>query len=211
MSKSRTFLRGRVRLGGFLLACLLAGGANRANAQVATAAVNGIVRDASGAAVANAEVALLQVETGVTRKSMSNASGVYAFLNLTPGKYSLTAISMGFAASKSEPFTLVVNQTDLRLLAPGGRHRAVRIRQRDRDGGAGVDVGDRGGDPVPPDHGPAAERAQLHTASCVNAGNFPDQRFAECRRLGDLGGRGDHAGGQWPEQPQQHVPDRRDQ
>jgi hypothetical protein len=100
-----------VRLGGFLLACLLAGGANRANAQVATAAVNGIVRDASGAAVANAEVALLQVETGVTRKSMSNASGVYAFLNLTPGKYSLTAISMGFAASKSEPFTLVVNQT----------------------------------------------------------------------------------------------------
>jgi protocatechuate 3,4-dioxygenase beta subunit len=54
-------------------------------AQQASATVNGVVTDPSGAAIANAKVELTNVGTGVTRTTTTNADGAYLFLNVVPG------------------------------------------------------------------------------------------------------------------------------
>ena len=48
-------------------------------AQQATANVNGVVKDPSGAAIANAQVDLTNVNTGVVRKTTTNSNGIYTF------------------------------------------------------------------------------------------------------------------------------------
>ena len=47
-----------------------------AMAQQATANVNGVVKDPTGAAVAKAQVELTNVNTGVVRKTATNTDGI---------------------------------------------------------------------------------------------------------------------------------------
>jgi hypothetical protein len=82
-----------------------------ANAQLSAGSVNGIVRDASGSAVADASVTLRNVDTTIERKTVSNDAGNYVFLNLGPGKYALEATAPGFATKRVAEFILAVNQT----------------------------------------------------------------------------------------------------
>ena len=80
-------------------------------AQTSTASVNGIVRDSSGAVVPSAEVTLRNIETNVERQARTNNVGAYGILDLPPGHYVATASQTGFKVSKTEMFSLVVNQT----------------------------------------------------------------------------------------------------
>jgi len=82
-----------------------------ANAQLSAGSVTGIVRDASGSAVADASVTLRNVETTIERRTVSNDAGNYVFLNLGPGKYALEATAPGFATKRVAEFILAVNQT----------------------------------------------------------------------------------------------------
>ena len=79
--------------------------------QVSTASINGTVRDSTGAVIPEAELTLQNVETGISRRAVSNSVGNYAFLNLTPAIYTLQAGKEGFRTGTVEPFTLGVNQT----------------------------------------------------------------------------------------------------
>ncbi|MCX6621581.1 MAG: carboxypeptidase-like regulatory domain-containing protein, partial [Acidobacteria bacterium] len=81
------------------------------SAQVATASVTGTVKDATGASISGAAIVLERVGTGVQRKSTSNDAGVYAFLDLVPGTYTVQVSQQGFGNAKVEPFALAVNQT----------------------------------------------------------------------------------------------------
>ncbi|MBM3736920.1 MAG: TonB-dependent receptor [Acidobacteria bacterium] len=94
-----------------LILLLLLSLASKAVAQTPTAAVNGTVRDATGATVPNAAVLLEQVSTRVRRESVTNESGLYAFPSLAPGQYTIEVTGRGFGSRKSEPITLTVNQT----------------------------------------------------------------------------------------------------
>jgi hypothetical protein len=94
-----------------LMAVLLATISIPALAQISTASVSGVVRDPAGAVVPKASVALLNVATGVERRSASNEAGNYVFLNVPPGDYTLSAGAAGFKTVKMSQFTLVVNQT----------------------------------------------------------------------------------------------------
>ena len=82
-----------------------------AMAQQATANVNGVVKDPSGAAIANAQVELTNVNTGVERKTTTNADGIYNFPSVVPGVYSMQASATGFAAVSQPAVTLEVGQT----------------------------------------------------------------------------------------------------
>jgi hypothetical protein len=82
-----------------------------AMAQQATANVNGVVKDPSGASVANAQVALTNVDTGVVRRTTSNTDGIYDFPSVVPGVYSMQASAAGFAAVAQPAVTLQVGQT----------------------------------------------------------------------------------------------------
>ncbi len=82
-----------------------------ATAQQATANVNGVVKDPSGAAIANAQVDLSNVNTGVVRKTSTSTDGIYNFPSVVPGVYSMQVSATGFAGVTQPPVTLQVGQT----------------------------------------------------------------------------------------------------
>lgn len=82
-----------------------------AMAQQATANVNGVVKDPSDAAIANAQIELKNIETGVVRKTATNADGIYDFPSVVPGTYSMQASATGFSTVSQPPVTLEVGQT----------------------------------------------------------------------------------------------------
>jgi hypothetical protein len=76
--------------------CLTVTLAVSAFAQTDTAQVIGAVRDAQGGAIADAAITVLNIDTGFSRRSMTDADGRYRVTALPPGRYSLTAERKGF-------------------------------------------------------------------------------------------------------------------
>ena len=65
-----------------------------------TGSVAGTVMDPQGAAVAGATVTLTDAATSIPRASVTNDSGRYVFVDVPPGKYSLTVSKTGFRNAK---------------------------------------------------------------------------------------------------------------
>jgi hypothetical protein len=102
----------RLSLAAFLMIfSLWAVAPQAALAQEASATVNGVVSDPSGAAIPDAHISLTNVNTAVVRTTVANSSGAYAFLNVVPGVYKLEASATGFARVTQSAVTLEVNQT----------------------------------------------------------------------------------------------------
>jgi len=93
-----------------LLVCLLAA-SSPLFAQLSSASLNGVVRDATGAVVANATVVLHNVDTTVERTTISNEVGNYVLQNITPGRYRLQVKAAGFSMKQVSDFILAVDQT----------------------------------------------------------------------------------------------------
>jgi hypothetical protein len=70
--------------------------------------LNGSVSDSSGAAVAQAKITLTEPATGLQRTTTSNGSGLYQFLDVSPGTYRLEATASGFAPFLASNVTLAV-------------------------------------------------------------------------------------------------------
>jgi hypothetical protein len=95
----------------FFVGLLLLLFAGSASAQVSTASVNGVVRDPSGAVIPGATIVLQNTATSVQHQSVSNSSGAYVILDITPGRYTLQANAPGFNPQKVAAFVLAVDQT----------------------------------------------------------------------------------------------------
>lgn len=80
----------------FAVWCLTLILAGSAFAQADTAQVIGAVRDAQGGAIADAVITLLNVDTGLSRRTTTDSEGRYRVTALPPGRYSLTAERNGF-------------------------------------------------------------------------------------------------------------------
>src|SRR5271156_6122224 len=93
-----------------ILAILLLLLAGTASAQVSTASVNGVIRDPKGSVIPGANIVLASGDTSVEHTSVSNGSGEYVFLNITPGSYTLSASAQGFNPQKVAEFVLAVSQ-----------------------------------------------------------------------------------------------------
>lgn len=74
-----------------------------------TSELNGSVTDPSGAAVPHAQLTLTAGSTGLQRTTTSNSGGLYQFLDVPPGTYTLQASASGFVAYTATNVTLVVN------------------------------------------------------------------------------------------------------
>src|SRR5215510_6616495 len=74
-------------------------------AQATTGQIKGVVTDASGAVIADADVTAKEVATGVETKTKSNSEGLYVFPRLKPGSYLLTVQKQSF---KKQEFQQVV-------------------------------------------------------------------------------------------------------
>jgi outer membrane receptor protein involved in Fe transport len=119
-----------------LLLCVLSGAsATRAQQTITSAALGGIVEDASGATVPGALVTATNVETNQSRTSAADAEGRYKFSYLPVGAYRLRAEKAGFAAATKE-LTLTLGQAlDVPIALPvAGVAESVEVN------GAGVPV-----------------------------------------------------------------------
>jgi hypothetical protein len=72
--------------------------------------IKGYVRDPSSAFVAHASIELKNQLTNQTRKTNSDASGLYQFLDLAPGTYSLSVQAAGFRSESVRAVTVLVDQ-----------------------------------------------------------------------------------------------------
>ncbi|MDE3150235.1 MAG: carboxypeptidase regulatory-like domain-containing protein, partial [Acidobacteriota bacterium] len=64
--------------------------------------IGGVVQDASGAVIPNADVNLTSTDTGLVLKTKTSSTGVYAFSPIKIGNYSIRAQAPGFAATTQE-------------------------------------------------------------------------------------------------------------
>jgi len=90
----------RLRL--FLVVLVVLAFAASAGAQFDTAAVVGVVRDASGGVVPDAKVTLTNTATGVSVTRTTNSEGLYEFVTVRPGIYIVTAEKSGFAVALAD-------------------------------------------------------------------------------------------------------------
>ncbi len=80
-------------------------------AQVTTGEIRGIIRDATGAAVADARVVARNLETNASREAASGLDGRFRFPQLPVGSYQVTVEKQGFARYLQGPIVLRLNQT----------------------------------------------------------------------------------------------------
>jgi hypothetical protein len=98
-------------------------------AQVTTGEILGVVRDASGASVANAQVKVRNLDTNDVRERASAADGAFRFPQLPVGNYEVTVEARGFSKYLQGPIVLRLNQdADLQIkLQVGGVTETVTV------------------------------------------------------------------------------------
>src|SRR5246127_204033 len=86
-----------------LIACLPRG----LRAQTTNGIVTGTVTDTTGAVVPDAQISVINRDTGQERTALSDARGLYVVPQLAPGVYMLTAMKQGFASVKQNNIQLL--------------------------------------------------------------------------------------------------------
>lgn len=100
-----------------------------AQAQAVNGTLLGNITDSSGAVVSGASVAVRETETGLTRTTVTNASGNYTFADLPPGTYSVSAEMRGFKKEVRPGVDVAVNSSvriDL-AMQPGAVSETVEV------------------------------------------------------------------------------------
>ena len=73
--------------------------------------ISGSVTDPSGAAVAGAQVAAVEVATNTSYKSVSSSAGEFVFANVPLGSYTITVTASGFKTIKVEKIPVTAGST----------------------------------------------------------------------------------------------------
>src|ERR1035437_1265216 len=102
MMNSPIYPSSRMLLWATIAIAIFLGISGTAAAQVGTAAaaLNGTVRDASGAVVPGATITLKNSRTGFEQVTKSNQTGNYSLVNISPGTYTATVSMQGFSSAK---------------------------------------------------------------------------------------------------------------
>ena len=96
-----------------------------------TGRILGTVHDQSGGGIADATITTLDVDRGIARTTVSDASGDYLVPNLTPGNYHVRAEAKGFKISERDKVLLEVGK-DVNLefvLVPGSITDVVTVTE----------------------------------------------------------------------------------
>jgi len=79
-------------------------------AQATTGVIRGTVSDQSGAVVPGANAEAKNLDTNFTRTQSTDAGGRFVFLQMPPGRYTVTVSKQGFTTLVQENFTLTVGE-----------------------------------------------------------------------------------------------------
>src|SRR5215831_6172383 len=82
-----------------------------AQSQATTGLIQGTITDPTGAVVPDAKVEAKNLDTNFTRSQDSDAGGRFAFLQMPPGRYTVTASKQGFATIVQQNLELTVGQS----------------------------------------------------------------------------------------------------
>src|SRR5438128_2265828 len=95
----------------------------------ATATLNGVVRDSSGAVIPQATVILRNTDTGTERQSLTNDSGLYVFVSVPLGEYVLKVTKNGFTTATQSGLHVLVNQASTQdvTLRVGSTQESVTV------------------------------------------------------------------------------------
>jgi hypothetical protein len=85
-------------------------GSGLAFSQAGRGGISGLVADPSGAIVPGAKVTAQDQSTEVKLSTVSTAAGLYSFISLTPGKYSVTVGAKGFETVVQNNVLVTVDQ-----------------------------------------------------------------------------------------------------
>jgi carboxypeptidase family protein/TonB-dependent receptor-like protein len=80
-------------------------------AQQTLGGITGEVTDSSGGVIPNATVIVVDENTSLTRSVKTNGSGLYSFVNLPIGTYTLTYTAEGFDVQKTQHITVQADRT----------------------------------------------------------------------------------------------------
>lgn len=93
-----------------LSVCLLSSFSRSILGQSNSSVVDGIVQDATGAAIPECQVSLVNSETSGKSTTTTDDAGVYVFPSVMPGVYSLTVSKPGFKSYSVADFRVTVSQ-----------------------------------------------------------------------------------------------------
>src|SRR3984893_12020427 len=95
----------------------------------ATATLNGVVRDSSGAVIPQATITLHNTDTGTERESLTNDSGLYVFVSVPPAEYVLKVTKDGFTTATQAGLHVLVNQASTQdfTLRVGSTQQSVTV------------------------------------------------------------------------------------
>jgi outer membrane receptor for ferrienterochelin and colicin len=79
--------------------------------QITTSVIQGTVADQTGAVVPGADVELKNLDTNLARSFSTDADGRFVFLQIQPGRYSLTVKKTGYAKLVQENLSVTIGQT----------------------------------------------------------------------------------------------------
>ena len=107
---------------------LTLGAASSAFAQ-STGSIRGTVSDPSGAAIAKAAVTLTDTNTGLSRGTVTNDSGIFVYPDLPIGSYTLKISAAGFETENRPGLTLITGQViDLPIaMAVGSQTQQITV------------------------------------------------------------------------------------
>lgn len=99
------------KLAALLLLFALASMTALAQSQSTTGSVQGTLADEAGAVIAGATVEVKNLDNGSVKSLTSDEGGRFVFLQLQPGRYTLTAVKQGYATVEQQNIALTVGQT----------------------------------------------------------------------------------------------------
>jgi Carboxypeptidase regulatory-like domain/TonB-dependent Receptor Plug Domain/TonB dependent receptor len=106
-----------------LIAAALLLGTATLYAQSGNSTISGAVKDASDAAIPDAKIQIVNIDTGVKVETTSNQDGIYRIPALVPGNYRVEADATGFDHLSRSPIVVQVSQTlALDLVLKVGQH-----------------------------------------------------------------------------------------
>src|SRR6516164_7849469 len=79
--------------------------------QTVSSSLVGTVLDPADAVIPSAQVTLTDLDTGTVRNALTDSAGLFRFLNLTPGSYSVTVRVSGFKTMVESNITLAAQET----------------------------------------------------------------------------------------------------
>src|SRR3954463_1838164 len=85
--------------------------ASISSAQSTFGTVIGNVTDASGSAIANTQITLTNAGTNEKRTATTNSDGLYQFVNVQPGQYTVEVAQSGFKRLVRGPFSVETQST----------------------------------------------------------------------------------------------------